>query len=85
MLTKVKSYKLQLDYKDETFNRIFPTSQNPLNIEKIAVKKDLKGKGSQSLIKDFSKYSTTKTIQTAYESKKEKTTFNPQRTLKLVI
>ena len=35
-----KSYKLELDYKEETFNRIFPSSQqnvalNPLNIEKI--------------------------------------------------
>jgi hypothetical protein len=80
---------LELDYKEETFNRIFAGTTNALNIEKlVGLKKDSVkiGRGSQSLLKDTTKYNsqymTVKTIHHLQEGKKERLT--PSRTLKLV-
>lgn len=39
VMEEVKSYKLELNYKDSTINRIFSANQNPLNIERIVSKK----------------------------------------------
>ena len=70
----VKGYKLELDYKEETFNRIFPAaSPNLLNIERIGLKKERSNKGSQSHLKEtINKYSTTKTIHTAQDIIKDR-------------
>lgn len=38
-MEEVKTYKLELNYKDSTINRIFSANQNPLNIERIVSKK----------------------------------------------
>jgi hypothetical protein len=65
-MEEIKSFKLELDYKESTFNRIFPSNQNILNIEKMVNKKKEPNKASRSsvsLLKDTAKlYNTIHSI-----------------------
>jgi hypothetical protein len=63
-LNEAKGYRLELNNKEEVFNKIF-CSHSPLNIEKIGKKKDTKiPRTSSSTMKDLSKYHSINTLHT---------------------
>lgn len=77
MMSEMKCYKLELNYKESTFNRIFPSNQNILNLDKAPNKKKENNKGSRSsvsLLKDQAKlYNTIHSIaKTSCDFRKEK-------------